>query len=178
MKTRTPVGQLNKTVAPYADDIALTASELARRGWAEANAGNISVRLGAWPAVSDLLVKRGNVRMRDLARNPAEGLCVLRFGAGDRSYTVIDGDPKRPETPGVASAPKNKQNDPWYGQLWESAKVADKGAAAATPGLSRAITERKSRLFPPTTITSWSQYSFLSNAAVVLYRVSVGEAGR
>jgi cell division protein FtsB len=52
---------------------------------------------------------------------------------GDRSYTVIDGDPKRPETPGVASAPRNKQNDPWYGQLWESAKVADKGAAAATP---------------------------------------------
>jgi rhamnulose-1-phosphate aldolase len=66
----------------------MVANELARRGWAEANAGNISVRLGAWPGVSTLLVKRANVRMRDLARNPAEGLCVLRFGAGDRSYTV------------------------------------------------------------------------------------------
>jgi len=66
----------------------MVAAEFARRDWAEGNAGNISVRLGAWPAVSTLLVKRANVRMRDLARNPADGLCVLRVGAGDRSYTV------------------------------------------------------------------------------------------
>lgn len=51
---------------------------------------------------------------------------------GDRSYTVIDGDPQEPETPGVAAAPKSKQDSPWYGRVWESAKVADRGAA--TPG--------------------------------------------
>ena len=28
-------------------------------------------------------------RMRDLARDPTEGLCLLRFGAGDRSYSVV-----------------------------------------------------------------------------------------
>lgn len=72
----------------------MVASELARRGWAEANAGNISVRLGAWPALSTLLVKRANVRMRDLARHPAEGLCLLRFGAGDRSYSAMPKDAK------------------------------------------------------------------------------------
>jgi len=89
MSARSCTGELEKTVRPYANDIAAVAAELARCGWAEANAGNISVRLGAWPAVSGLLVKRTNVRMRDLARNPADGLCVLRFGAGDRSYGVV-----------------------------------------------------------------------------------------
>ena len=81
--------QLGKAVAPYMDDIAVVAAELSRRGWAESNAGNISVRLGAGPVLGALLVKRANIRMRDLARNPAAGLCLLRFGAGDRSYSVL-----------------------------------------------------------------------------------------
>ncbi len=89
MVGRTTTNQLDRAVGAHGQDIATVAAELARRGWAEGNAGNISVRLGAWPAVSSLLVKRANVRMRDLARNPADGLCVLRFGAGDRSYSVI-----------------------------------------------------------------------------------------
>ena len=50
---------------------------------------------------------------------------------GDRSYTVIDGDPKVAETPGVASAPASKQDSPWYGRIWESAKVADAGTAGS-----------------------------------------------
>ncbi len=75
-------------MSPYADDVALVAGELVRRGWAEANAGNISVRLGEGPLLSALLVKRANTRMRDLAHNPAEGFCLLTFGAGDRSYSV------------------------------------------------------------------------------------------
>ena len=34
----------------------------------------------------------------------------------------------------MASAPRNKQNDPWYGQLWESVQGGRPGpAAAATP---------------------------------------------
>lgn len=52
---------------------------------------------------------------------------------GDRSYTVIDGDPQQPATPGVASAPTSKQDSPWYGRVWESAKVADRGAADPVP---------------------------------------------
>ena len=89
MSTRTPTTQLDRTASPYADDVAMVANELARRGWAEANAGNISVRLGEGPILSALLVKRANTRMRDLARSPAEGLCLLRFGAVDRSYSVV-----------------------------------------------------------------------------------------
>ena len=51
---------------------------------------------------------------------------------GDRSYTVIDGDPAVGQpAPGVAAAPKSTQDHPWYGQLWESAEVADSGPAAA-----------------------------------------------
>ena len=89
MKARTPAAQLKKAVSPHADDITMVASELARRGWAEANAGNISVRLSEGPILSSMLVKRANTRMRDLARNPIEGLCLLMFGAGDRSYSVV-----------------------------------------------------------------------------------------
>jgi rhamnulose-1-phosphate aldolase len=89
MSTRNPTAQMEKIVSPYADDVALVASELARRGWAEANAGNISLRLSEGPILSSLLVKRANTRMRDLARNPTEGLCLLTFGAGDRSYSVV-----------------------------------------------------------------------------------------
>jgi len=53
---------------------------------------------------------------------------------GDRSYTVIDGDPAQPETPGVAAAPKSKQHSPWYGRVWESAKVADLGVGTPSGG--------------------------------------------
>jgi cell division protein FtsB len=66
---------------------------------------------------------------------------------GDRSYTVIDGDPEQPETPGVAAAPTSKQDSPWYGRVWESAKVADRGAPdagsrspATTPGTTPGTT--------------------------------------
>ena len=89
MNARTITADLSRTAAPYVDDIATVAAELARRGWAEANAGNISVRLSEGPILSSLLVKRANTRMRDLARNPTEGLCLLTFGAGDRSYSVV-----------------------------------------------------------------------------------------
>jgi rhamnulose-1-phosphate aldolase len=89
MSTKAVISQLEKAVRPFTDDVAAVAGELARRGWAEANAGNISIRLGPGPVLSNLLVKRANVRMRDLARNPVEGLCLLRFGAGDRSYSVL-----------------------------------------------------------------------------------------
>jgi len=89
MNAKSAGTQLDRAAGPYLDDIAGVAAEFSHRGWAEANAGNISVRLGAGPGLSALLVKRANTRMRDLARNPVEGLCLLRFGAGDRSYSVL-----------------------------------------------------------------------------------------
>lgn len=89
MRTSTAAAQLKRAVGPHVAGIATVATELARRGWAEANAGNISVRLGPGPVVVAMLVKRANVRMRDLARDPADGMCLLRFGAGDRSYSVL-----------------------------------------------------------------------------------------
>lgn len=89
MSAKNSASQLERIIRPYADDIAVVASELARRGWAEANAGNISVRLSEGPILGSMLVKRANTRMRDLARNPTEGLCLLTFGAGDRSYSVV-----------------------------------------------------------------------------------------
>jgi cell division protein FtsB len=50
---------------------------------------------------------------------------------GERSYTVIDGKPTSKALPGVAAAPAAASNHPWYGQLWESVRVADAGPAAA-----------------------------------------------
>ena len=52
---------------------------------------------------------------------------------GEKSYTVIDGKPATKSVPGVASAPAASSDNPWYGQLWESVRVADAGPAATAP---------------------------------------------
>ena len=52
---------------------------------------------------------------------------------GEKSYTVIDPQPTPNAVPGVASAPAASSNHPWYGQLWESVRVADAGPAATAP---------------------------------------------
>lgn len=49
---------------------------------------------------------------------------------GERSYTVIDGEPSKPDIEGVA-APAASSGQPWYGQLWESIRAADSGPAPA-----------------------------------------------
>jgi cell division protein FtsB len=49
---------------------------------------------------------------------------------GDKAYTVIDPDPPEEEQPGIAHLPDNAPTRPWYGQLWESAKVADRTTGA------------------------------------------------
>ncbi|GAB3078203.1 FtsB family cell division protein [Phycicoccus sp. Root563] len=51
---------------------------------------------------------------------------------GEKSYTVIDGKPSAKALPGVAKAPAASSDHPWYGQLWESVRVADAGPAANT----------------------------------------------
>ena len=51
---------------------------------------------------------------------------------GDRSYTVIDGEPAKPPIEGVA-APAASSDHPWYGQLWESVRAADAGPTTTKP---------------------------------------------
>ena len=51
---------------------------------------------------------------------------------GEKSYTVIDGKPSAKALPGVAKAPAASSGHPWYGQLWESVRMADAGPAANT----------------------------------------------
>ena len=87
-------------------------------------------------------LQKEQARWNDTAYVEQQARERLKFvKVGDRSYTVIDGDPEKQEVPGVASAPKSKQDHPWYGQLWESAKVADSGPAAATRAPSPAPTK-------------------------------------
>jgi cell division protein FtsB len=49
---------------------------------------------------------------------------------GEKSYSVIDGAASAKALPGVAKAPASASDHPWYGQLWESVRVADAGPAA------------------------------------------------
>jgi cell division protein FtsB len=78
-------------------------------------------------------LQREQARWSDNAYVEQQARERLKFvKPGDRSYTVIDGDPERQPAPGVAAAPKSSADHPWYGQLWESAKVADASAVAGT----------------------------------------------
>jgi cell division protein FtsB len=52
---------------------------------------------------------------------------------GEKSYSVIDGAPEAKVTPGMAKAPASAGDHPWYGQLWESVRVADAGPGPGTP---------------------------------------------
>jgi 23S rRNA (guanosine2251-2'-O)-methyltransferase len=96
---------LKRFAEPILSDIVTTAAELHRLGWAEANAGNLSVRLGRVPEVSGtrvsfpnpvpgladqcLLVSVAGARMRDLAKDPLAGLCLVRMGSDGSWYEVV-----------------------------------------------------------------------------------------
>lgn len=56
---------------------------------------------------------------------------------GEKSYTVIDGRSSAKAPPGVASAPPAASDHPWYGQLWESVRVADAGPAGTGTASTR-----------------------------------------
>jgi cell division protein FtsB len=53
---------------------------------------------------------------------------------GERSFTVIDGEPASvlPGGAQIAAPAKTSSNAPWYGQLWQSMVIADTPANAAT----------------------------------------------
>jgi rhamnulose-1-phosphate aldolase len=93
---------------PWLDQVAATARFLVERGWAEANAGNLSLRVAAGKTVggplielpvavpaligSCLVVKRAGARLRDLANAPGQGLCVVCI-TGPRTGRLHGGPP-------------------------------------------------------------------------------------
>jgi cell division protein FtsB len=61
---------------------------------------------------------------------------------GEKSYTVIDPKPDAKSLRGGGAATEDRRSTgPWYGQLWDSVRVADAGPAAgpdASPAEGRA----------------------------------------
>ena len=100
MNTETAL--IERSAGPFLGTIGRVAARLSELGWAEANAGNVSIRLGerarleppdtelAAPlpelAGACLLVSGAGTRMRDVARSPLESLCLVRLGPGGTSY--------------------------------------------------------------------------------------------
>ena len=81
--------------------------------------------------VSDL--QKEQARWNDDAYVQQQARERLKFvKVGEKSYTVIDGKQSAKALPGVATAPADSSGHPWYGQLWESVRMADAGPAANT----------------------------------------------
>jgi rhamnulose-1-phosphate aldolase len=103
---------MKETYESLINDIAEVAGYLWNKGWAERNAGNISVNVTgylppsvsnkpalcpqvklskAFPALSNqyLFVTGTGKRMRDLARKPFDNACVIRINAGGDAYDII-----------------------------------------------------------------------------------------
>ncbi len=103
--TQPPADLLARTAAPYLAEITTAAQELALHGWAEANAGNLSLRLNDIPEFPgpenrlvrpfpDLggigfLITGAGTRMRELAKDPVSGLCLLRLNRNGTGYRFL-----------------------------------------------------------------------------------------
>ena len=102
------------------EDIGTVARQLHEKGWAEGNAGNISVNISNVPgeeiegfALSDceyplaqnnpsladhlLLITAAGVKMPELAKNPLKHLAIIKISSNGRffSYLLRDGIPKQ-----------------------------------------------------------------------------------
>lgn len=76
-------------------------------------------------------LQREQARWSDSAYVEQQARERLKFVMpGDKAYTVIDAAPQADDQPGIAHVPQGTRSHPWYGQLWESAKVADHGVSA------------------------------------------------
>ena len=106
--------ELTPTAQHHLADIALVASFLWERGWAVKNGGNISVDITgevdirtselnqfpynplehAYPDLAQmvLLVTGAGTRMRDVANQPFNNVCIVRFSNDGTGYNIIDGD--------------------------------------------------------------------------------------
>lgn len=76
-------------------------------------------------------LQREQARWRDNAYVEQQARERLKFVMpGDKAYTVIDATPSVPDQLGIAHLSQDTRTHPWYGQLWESAKVADRATSA------------------------------------------------
>jgi cell division protein FtsB len=84
--------------------------------------------------VADLQREQG--RWADPAYVEQQARERLKFvKVGDRSYSVIDPATEVPKPPAsaVVAAPQADANAPWYGQLWQSVRLADQPSAGMAP---------------------------------------------
>ncbi len=106
----------NKTIQKKILEVAELAQYLWQRGWAERNAGNISVNLTelvnaeisemdrypvfelttSYPSIGDgyFFVTGTGKRMRDLARNPMKNACIIKMNQQGNSYHIISKNKK------------------------------------------------------------------------------------
>lgn len=85
-------------------------------------------------SVADL--QREQARWADPAYVEQQARERLKFvKVGDRSYSVIDPatEVPKPPTTAVVAAPQADANAPWYGQVWESVRLADQPSAGMAP---------------------------------------------
>ena len=85
-------------------------------------------------SVADL--QREQARWADPAYVEQQARERLKFvKVGDRSYSVIDPATELPKPPAsaVVAAPKADANAPWYGQVWQSVRLADQPSAGMAP---------------------------------------------
>lgn len=81
-------------------------------------------------------LQREQTRWADPAYVEQQARERLKFvKVGDRSYSVIDPATERPKPPAgaVVAAPKADVNAPWYGQVWQSVRLADQPSAGMAP---------------------------------------------
>ena len=85
-------------------------------------------------SVADL--QREQARWVDPAYVEQQARERLKFvKVGDRSYSVIDPATEVPKPPpsAIVAAPKADANAPWYGQVWQSVRLADQPTAGMAP---------------------------------------------
>jgi rhamnulose-1-phosphate aldolase len=105
---------MHPALKPWLDEMAEVGAYLWQKGWAERNAGNVSVDVtaelvGAPPAPAEhvglaapcpamgghfLLVSGTGRRFRDLARGAPNSVCLIRIDADGAGYGVVGGDPE------------------------------------------------------------------------------------
>lgn len=112
---------INQVAQRVAAEIAEVASLLWQKGWAEASAGNISVNVTEhypdiridfltfpiiplevkYPALAHhyLFISAKGSRMRDIAKDPAKGICLIKVSKKGDSYQVLYEDPEKPISP-------------------------------------------------------------------------------
>ena len=85
-------------------------------------------------SVTDL--QREQARWADPAYVEQQARERLKFvKVGDRSYSVIDPSTEAPKPPEsvIVAAPQADANAPWYGQVWQSVRLADEPSAGMAP---------------------------------------------